>query len=160
MAASDSGGLNADFLDVLRTLNDAGAEFLLVGAHAMAVHGFPRATGDLDLLVRPTEENAERVLAGLRAFGAPVDAHGVTASDLATPGTVYQIGVPPRRIDILTRISGVSFDEASRDRLVVEMDGLAIPVVGRAALIRNKRAAGRDKDVADLKLLETPGTES
>lgn len=160
MAASDSSGLNADFVDVLRALIDAGAEFLLVGAHAMAVHGVPRATGDLDLLVRPSEDNAERVLAALRAFGAPVDAHGVTAGDLCRPGTVYQIGVAPRRIDILTRISGVSFDEASLDRLVVEMEGLSIPVLGRAALVKNKRAAGRDKDLADLRLLETPSGDS
>jgi hypothetical protein len=154
MAASGSSGLNEDFLDVLEALCGKSADFVVVGAHAMAVHGVPRATGDLDILVRPSAENAGRVLAALRAFGAPIDDHGITAADLTVPGTVYQIGLPPRRIDILTQISGVTFDEAWDSRIALSVPGLEIPVLGRAALARNKRAAGRDKDLADLRLLE------
>lgn len=145
--------LNEDFRDVLRELSAAGAEFVLVGAYAMAVHGVPRATGDIDLLVRPTPVNAERVLQALIRFGAPVEAHGLTVADLAAPGTVYQLGLPPRRIDILTQISGVEFDEAWRTRITVELEGLEVAVIGREALAKNKRAAGRDKDRVDLNLL-------
>lgn len=151
--AADSLGFNEDFADALAALLDAGAEFLVVGAHAMAVHGVPRATGDLDILVRASGANARKVLAALRAFGAPVDSHGVTEADLATRGTVYQIGLPPRRIDILTEISGVSFDDAWESRASIVVGARLIPVLGRDALARNKQAAGRDKDLADLRLL-------
>jgi len=157
MADSDSSGLNEDFLDLLRALSESHARFVVVGAHAMAVHGVPRATGDLDILVQPSSENAARVLEALRSFGAPVDAHGVTEDDLSVPGTVYQIGLPPRRIDILTQISGVTFEEAWDSRLTLAISGLEVPVLGRAALARNKRAAGRDKDLADLRLLDEQG---
>jgi len=151
---ADYPGLNPDFVDLLEALREADVEFVIVGAHAMAAHGVPRATGDLDVLVRPTRENARRVLEGLRRFGAPVDAHGITEEDFVTPGTVYQIGLPPRRIDILSSISGVSFDEAASERLVVEVDGLDLGFIGRRALLDNKRATGREKDLLDVKLLE------
>jgi len=147
-------GLNEDFVDVLRALGESGAEFIVVGAHAMAVHGVPRATGDLDILVRPTLENAHRVLQALRLFGAPVDAHGIRETDLATPGVVYQIGLPPRRIDILTEISGVSFDEAWATHVEVEISGIQAPFIGRQALLKNKRATGRDKDLVDARTLD------
>ena len=150
-------GLNDDFLDMLRALAEAGAEFVVVGAHAMAVHGVPRATGDLDVLVRPEPENAARVLRALRAFGAPVEQHEITEADLATPGLVYQIGLPPRRIDLLTQVSGISFDEAWADRVVVPVTDLEVSFIGRQALIANKRALGRDKDLADLVVLEGQG---
>jgi len=147
-------GLNEDFVDVLRALGGIEAEFLIVGAHAMAVHGVPRATGDLDILVRPTIQNAHRVLQALRLFGAPVDAHGIREADLATPGIVYQIGLPPRRIDVLTEISGVSFDEAWATHVEVEVVGLRIPFIGHEALLKNKRSTGRDKDLLDARTLE------
>lgn len=146
-------GLDRDFLDILRALVETGVEFLVVGAHAMALHGVPRATGDLDILVRPTPGNARRVIQAVRAFGAPVEAHGVRPSDFEAPDTVYQIGLPPRRVDLMTSITGVEFDEAWNSRQVVEIAGMAVPFLGRAALIRNKRAAGRDKDLVDLRLL-------
>ena len=146
---------NVDFLDILQALNEAGAEYVIVGAHAMAVHGVPRATGDLDLLTRPTTENAERVLEALQRFGAPVEQHGVTVADLTRPGTVHQIGLPPRRIDILTQVSGLEFDEVWTSRIEVDVEGLTVHVIGREALVRNKRAAGRDKDLVDLRILET-----
>lgn len=145
--------LNDDFREMLEALIDADVEFVIVGAHALAVHGVPRATGDIDVLVRPSPENAGRVIAALLAFGAPVAAHGVTRADFERPGNVYQIGLPPRRIDLLTEITGVSFDEAWADRVLVERDGLSLPFLSRAALLRNKDATGRDKDALDAKLL-------
>lgn len=146
--------MNEDFRDILALLLEHGAEFVVVGAHALAVHGVARATGDIDLLVRPDPDNAARVCRALAAFGAPLAAHGVRAEDLAQEGTIYQLGLPPRRIDVLTRIDGVSFDEVWRTRDVRLADGLQVPFVGREALLRNKRAAGRPKDLADVALLE------
>lgn len=150
---SAAAGFDRDFLDILRALTQAKAEFVIVGAHAMALHGVPRATGDLDLFVRSTSRNAARVVQGLAAFGAPLEAHGVGQEDFETPDTVYQIGLPPRRIDLMTSISGVDFDEAWRSRKTVEIEGMQVPFLGRDALIRNKKASGRDKDLVDLRLL-------
>lgn len=126
----------------------------MVGAHALAVHGVVRATGDLDIWVRPDAENAERVWKALARFGAPMAAMGLTIQDLRQPGTVYQIGLPPRRIDILTEISGVGFSEAWETRVLESVDGLTIPYLGRDALTRNKQASGRIKDLADIELLK------
>jgi hypothetical protein len=146
-------GFNEDFLDILVSLVNSGAEFIVVGAHALAVHGVPRATGDLDIVVRPTAENAGRVFAALREFGAPLEAHGVTSADFETPGRVYQIGEPPRRIDLLTALTGVDFDEAWTSRVLVEVAGMEIPFLGLEELRRNKSATGRDRDLLDLRLL-------
>ncbi len=145
--------MNQDFLDLLAALVQAGARFLVVGAHAMAVHGVPRATGDLDVWIARDAENADRVLAALARFGAPLAAVGISRDDLLRESEVLQVGLPPRRIDVLTSISGVSFDEAYPDRVTREVGGLAIPFLGRAALVRNKRASGRTKDLADLEAL-------
>jgi hypothetical protein len=130
----------------------AGVEFLLVGAHALAVYGRPRATGDLDLWVRPTRENAPRVMQALKAFGAP--SFDLTVEDLSTPENVFQIGVAPCRIDLLTTISGVDFETAWNHRTTLEIDGLSIPCIGRADLVANKRAVGRPRDLADVAELE------
>lgn len=146
--------LNEDFRDLLAALEAAGALYLVVGAHAMAVHGVPRATGDLDVWVRPDAINAVRVLQALIRFGAPIEAMNVKADDLARPGMIYQIGLPPRRIDILTEISAVDFDEAWASRLTQQIAGLDVPFLGRDALLRNKRASGRAKDLSDVALLE------
>lgn len=146
--------LNEDFVDLLRSLLEARVEFVVVGAHALAAHGLPRATGDLDVFVRPSAGNASRIMIALHHFGAPVEAHGVTQSDFEVPDSVYQIGLPPRRIDILTSISGVSFDEAQASRLVLDIEGMELPLLGRAALVKNKRAAGRPKDIVDADALE------
>jgi hypothetical protein len=150
-------GLNPDFLDVLEAFVRTDVEFLVVGAHALAVHGIPRATGDLDLWVRPSDSNAKRVEAALLVFGAPLQLHGVSADDFSRPGAVYQIGLPPRRIDILTQISGVDFDEGLASRVTVSVRGLPVGFLGREALLANKRAAGRDKDLLDVKMLEEKG---
>ena len=151
---SAEAGLNEDFLDLLRALDGARADYVVVGAYALAVHGIPRATGDIDILVRPAADNAARVHAALLRFGAPLAAHGIEAAAFETPDVVYQLGLPPRRIDLLTSISGVAFEEAIGTAVVLEIAGLRVPFLGREALLRNKRAAGRDKDLLDVKLLE------
>jgi hypothetical protein len=144
--------VNRDFVEILSELFAAGADFLVVGAHALAAHGVPRATGDLDIWIRPTPENADRVLNALRRFGAPL--HDLERDDLTCTDTVFQIGVPPARVDILAGISGVVFDDAWKRRLVVSVDGVDLPVISRADFIANKRAAGRAKDLLDLALLD------
>ena len=127
---SAASGFNDDFLDVLRALVESGAEFVIVGAHALAVHGVPRATGDLDILIRPTENNAKMVIEALEAFGAPIKDHGVSEVILVAEGIVYQLGLPPRRIDLMTGLSGVDFDEAWSTRVEIEIDGMPIPFLG------------------------------
>jgi hypothetical protein len=144
--------MNPDFLDMLSALSDAGADYLVVGAHAVAVHGRPRATGDLDIWTRPTPENAQRVWKALEAFGAPLGA--IELSDLSSDDLVFQIGIAPNRIDILTDIGRVEFEDAWRNRVTVEMHGLAVPVIGREELIRAKREVGRPRDLADVAELE------
>lgn len=139
---------------MIHALNNAGVEYLVVGAHAMAVHGVPRATGDFDIWVNPSPDNADRVIEALDEFGAPVAAHGITVEDLAKPDTVYQIGLPPRRIDLMTGISGVQFADAWPARIIVELEGAHIPCIGLSDLVKNKRASGRTKDLVDLEILE------
>jgi hypothetical protein len=144
--------LNPDYRDMLSALSEEDVDFLLVGAFAMAAHGLPRATGDIDIWVRPSSENAERVWRALRRFGAPT--HDLTVGDLAEPDVEFQIGVAPRRIDLLTSIDGVSFEEAWPHRVTVTLEELSLPVLARVHLIQNKRAAGRARDLADLAWLE------
>lgn len=144
--------LNPDFHDILREFNAAEVEFLLVGAYALAVHGLPRATGDIDLWVACSPVNASRIMTALTRFGAPFLDIGL--DDFTTPDIVYQIGISPRRIDILTSIDGLSFDEAWPERLEVPIEGLTVPVLSRRHLLVNKRAAGRPKDRADADWLE------
>ena len=149
--------LNTDFRDMLSALLDAHAEFLLVGAYALAVHGVPRATGDMDLLLRPSSENAARVMTALQHFGAPL--FDLSQDDLQQPDTVFQIGLAPRRIDLLTSIDGVDFEEAWRERIETTVEGLVIQVIGQQHLIQNKRAVGRPKDMADVAWLEAEREE-
>ena len=144
--------LNPDFSDMLSAFCDQNVEFMVVGAYAMSFHGFPRATGDLDLWIRSSEANAQRVWNALVQFGAPTA--NLTLGDFKTKGTVFQIGVAPCRIDILTQISGVEFDEALAHSKVVKIAGLNIRVIGRDDLVRNKKSAGRPKDEADVAWLE------
>ncbi|EMI28691.1 nucleotidyltransferase [Rhodopirellula europaea] len=147
---------NPDFKDMLLALSDAKIDFLLVGAYAVAAHGHPRATGDLDLWVRPDAETAPKVYRVLAEFGAPL--HDLTVDDLATPGMVFQIGIEPSRIDILTAISGVAFDDAWENKLNIELDDIKLNVIGRDDLIVNKRACGRPKDIADAETLDPSGS--
>jgi hypothetical protein len=144
--------MNRDFNDMLSALSAEGVEYLVVGAYALAAHGFPRATGDIDIWVRPTPENARRLWRALAGFGAPLA--GIERSDFERSGTVYQIGVAPNRIDLLTEIDGVAFEEAWPGRLVRRVEDADVAVIGRGDLIRNKRATGRTRDLADAEQLE------
>ena len=143
-----------DFRDVLVELHDAGAEFVILGGHAVAFHGYPRATKDIDLLVRAEPNNAKRVYQALAAFGAPLQNFHVSEADFATYDGVLQIGLPPRRIDILNRADGISFDEAVAEGVSLELEGRRIPVIGLKALLKNKLASGRPQDLADIVALE------
>ncbi len=142
-----------DFHDLLSELLRSEAMFLVVGAHALSVHGVPRATADLDVWVSPDPANAVRVYEALLRFGAPLEELGVNLTDLTEPDMVAQFGLPPYRLDILTSISGVTFDAAWKDRAHGFVEGVEVPVLGLAAFIRNKRATGRIKDLADLEAL-------
>ena len=136
---------------MLLAFEDAEVEYLVVGAYALAAHGIPRATGDLDLWVKATQENAKRVLLALSKFGAPSES--LTVEELATENLVFQIGISPRRIDILTSITGVSFEDASQRPLNVELDGIQVRVLGRNDLIKNKEATARPQDLVDVEKL-------
>lgn len=146
--------MSPDFRDLLSTFNANDVEYLVVGAYALAAHGRVRATGDLDIWVRPAPENAARVLKALAAFGAPL--RDLTAADLIQPGLVFQIGVAPLRIDILTAIDGVEFADAWAARMMTRFTDQPVAVLSVEYLIRNKRAAGRAQDLADLEWLEHP----
>lgn len=147
--------MSPDFKDLLSAFNAHRVEYLVVGAHALAAHGHVRATGDLDVWVRSDPDNARRVLQAVRAFGAPL--HDLTEADLTVPGTVFQIGVAPIRIDVLTSIDGVTFEEAWTDRITANFVDLPVPVLSARHLIRNKRAVGRPQDLADVDWLEKAG---
>ena len=144
--------MNQDFVDLLRAFVAHDVRFLVVGAYALALHGRPRATGDLDIWVEATPDNAARVMAALAAFGAPMS--DIAETDFATPGVVYQIGVPPGRIDILTDLTGITFAEAWPGRLHRPFGDVAVDFIGRDAFIRNKRATGRAKDLVDIDGME------
>jgi hypothetical protein len=144
--------MNRDFAEMLNALSAESVEFLVVGAYAVAGHGLPRATGDIDLWVRPVAENAARVWKALERFGAPRSR--LTVDIFTQPDIVYQIGLPPNRIDLLTGIDGVSFDEAWADRVDCVVDGVAFPMISRHHLVMNKRATGRPQDLADVARLE------
>jgi hypothetical protein len=144
--------MSPDFLDIVRALLEAEARFIIVGAYAVNLYVDPRATGDLDIWVEPSVQNAKRVFRALEDFGAPLQ--GVSEFDFATPGVTFQIGVSPLRIDILTEISGVTFADAWEDRSMHPFGPFTIAFLGKRTLIRNKRATARPKDLADLDSLE------
>jgi len=144
--------VNPDFRDLLSAFNAHGVEYLVVGAHALAAHGHVRATKDLDVWIRPGAGNAARVLAALTTFGAPLQ--DLREEDLARPGLVFQIGVAPIRVDVITVIDGVEFEDAWPDRLEATFGDLQVPVLSRHHLIANKKAAGRLQDLADVARLE------
>jgi hypothetical protein len=144
--------LNPDFRDILSSFDAEGVEYLVVGGYALAAHGLPRATGDIDLWVRATPENASRVHRALIAFGAPADRF--QEADFASDDLILQIGVPPSRVDVITSIEGVSFDEAWPNREVIVVDGIGVSVIGRRELLKNKRTVGRPQDRADVARLE------
>ena len=143
--------LNQDFRDILSALNTERAEYLLVGAYAVAAHGIPRATGDIDLWIRPTAKNAEAVWNALEKFGAALS--HFSPADLEKPDLVFQFGVAPRRIDLMTSIEGVEFDAAWAERVSFTIDALEVPTISLRHLIINKRATGRPQDIADASRL-------
>jgi Nucleotidyl transferase of unknown function (DUF2204) len=147
--------LAPDFDEFIGSLNVHGVEFLIVGAYALAFHGAPRFTGDLDVLVRPTLENADRLLVVVREFG--FDAPELTPDIVIDPRRLIQMGVEPVQIHVMSAISGVSWDDAWRTHDTVVLDGRTIPFIGRDAMLVNKRAAGRPKDLADIDALKSAG---
>ena len=144
--------LQKDLREFVALLNSLTIDYVVVGGHAVAFHGHPRLTGDIDFLVRPTRENAERVLAAVTAFGFAQAR--LSIEDFTRPDTVVQMGRPPNRIDLLTSVSGISFEEAWDSRVAGELDGLPVPFLGLQSLLKNKQAAGRDNDLTDVKRLK------
>jgi len=144
--------LNPDFKDMLSCLNDERAEYIIVGAYALAAHGHVRATGDIDIWIRSSADNATKVIRALKTFGAPTS--NVSETDLLLPDLIPQIGVAPCRIDIITGIDGVAFDDAWPNKLAVTVDGVDIYVLSKSDLLKNKTAAGRDKDQGDVAWLK------
>lgn len=144
--------VNRDYRDLFAEFNAHSVEFLIVGAYALAVHGHLRATKDLDVWVRPSEENARKVFRALQAFGAVTE--GLTETDLAMPGVFVQLGVAPVRIDVLSSIDGVGFEQAWANRVAATYGDQPVFVISRADLIINKRASARLQDLADVEALE------
>jgi hypothetical protein len=144
--------LNEDYKDMLRTLCDEKAKFILVGAYAMAAHGYPRATMDIDIWVMPSIENVDAVLRALNRFGAPIKS--LSREDLLKEGTIFQIGVAPRRIDIITTLSGLQFEETYQKSIPLNIEGIEVRIPSIEDMIRNKKASGRTKDLADVEALE------
>lgn len=144
--------LNEDYRDILQALFDEKVKYILIGAYALAAYGYPRATMDIDIWVMPSPDNAEAVLRALRSFGAPLQ--NLTKKDLEEDGTVFQIGVAPRRIDIITAATGLNFEHTYQNSVLVNIDGIDVHIPSIADLIINKRATGRTKDLADAEALE------
>jgi len=144
--------LNPDFRDMLSCLNDERVEYIVVGAYALAAHGYVRATGDIDIWVRNSETNAPKVVRALKMFGAPTA--NLSEDDFLTPDLIVQIGVAPCRIDIISGIDGLGFDEAWQSKIPVNVDGLDIFILSKANLLKNKLAANRDKDQGDIAWLK------
>ena len=143
--------LAKDLREFIELLNSRRVDYIVVGGHAVAFHGHPRFTGDIDFLLRPSSENAERVINAVEAFG--FSPPGLSPEDFVRESTVVQLGYPPNRIDLLTSISGVPFEEAWSGKLSGELDGLPVFFLGWDALLKNKRASGRDKDLVDVNKL-------
>jgi hypothetical protein len=144
--------LNNDYRDILLALSNRKVKFLLIGAYAMAAHGYPRSTIDSDLWIMPDAENAVLVLKALEDFGAYIGS--LSVDDLQKEGLVFQIGVAPRRIDILTSVDGLKFEDAFANSQTIEIEKIPIQVLSLTDLIKNKRSTGRTKDLADAELLE------
>jgi hypothetical protein len=144
-------GLSKDWREFLELLNSRGVDYVIVGAHSLAFHGRPRHTGDLDILVRATPENAAKLVGLLNQFGFADS--GFKESDFTEPEQTIQLGRAPNRIDLLTSISGVTTDDAFATKISAMLDGIPVFILGKDALIRNKRAVGRPQDLADLDAL-------
>lgn len=147
--------ISSDFKELLQAFNAARVKYLIVGANAVGYHGHPRGTRDFDVWSERSQQNAENVYRALASFGAPLT--DVSASDFASDDLIYQIGVEPIRVNVITSISGVEFNEAWPNRAEDEFHGLPVAFIGKADLIKNKRASARHKDLADVEeLLKSP----
>ena len=144
--------LNSDFRDILSAFCEEKVEFMVVGAYAVAAHGLPRATGDIDLWIKRSDDNADRVWTALAKFGAPLQ--NLSKRNFLTSDTVVQLGVTPHRIDILTQITAVNYEEADAHKTFIDLEGMMIPVIGLSHLIHNKSAVGRPQDNADVERLK------
>jgi len=145
--------LNEDYRDMLHVLSEEKVRFILVGAYALAAHGYPRATMHIDIWVMPSPDNADAVLRALSRFGAPLN--NLTKEDLLKDGTIFQIGVAPRRIDIITTVTGLQFENTYQNSISVNIEGIEVRIPSIDDLILNKRATGRTKDLADAEALES-----
>ncbi|MCK4909642.1 MAG: nucleotidyltransferase [Planctomycetes bacterium] len=143
--------LNEDYKEMLQRLLNNKVKFLVVGAYAMGAYGYPRATGDIDVWVETSPENSEKIYRSLSEFNAPLSE--ATIKTFCEKGIIFQIGVPPRRIDIITGIDGVDFKQAYQARQNIEIEGIEIPFLSKEDLIKNKESTGRDKDKLDAKNL-------
>ncbi len=143
--------LNQDFKEFVQSLNDNGVRYLIVGGYAVAMHGHPRYTMDLDVWVEAVPENATRVVRALHQFG--FESLGLTEADFLEPDQIIQLGRPPRRIDILTSLTGIEFEPCYPARVEVDVDGVAVAFIGLADLRKNKQASGRHQDLADIESL-------
>lgn len=143
--------LNEDYKEILRILLENKAEFLIVGAYAMAAHGYPRATADFNIWVGSDSENSKKIYASLAEFGVPLAE--ITPDTFTEEGIIFQIGVAPRRIDIITAIDGVEFNKAFQEKTIVEIENLKLPFLSKENLIKNKQSTKREKDKLDLKTL-------
>jgi hypothetical protein len=141
-----------DFYEFLQLLNAHCVDYVIVGGYAVARHGYPRFTGDLDVLVLPSQPNAEKIMTVLDAFGFSFD--NLSAQDFLQPGMIVQLGIAPGRIDLITSIEGVSNEDVFSTKVTDQWEDLAVFIIGLEQLIRNKRAAGRPQDIADAAMLE------
>ena len=145
--------LNKDYKEMLQILLDNQVEFLVVGAYAMGAYGYPRATGDFDIWVLTGVENSRKIYKSLGRFGAPLEQ--IAENAFAEDGVIFQIGVAPRRIDIITHIDGVEFQQAFKRAEIIEIDALEVPFICKEDLIRNKESTGREKDRLDARVLRS-----
>ena len=149
---SGSTALNQDFKEFIRSLNDNTVRYLVVGGYAVALHGYPRYTKDMDVWVEMTTENASRVIEALNQFG--FGSLDLKAADFMIPDQIIQLGYPPRRIDLLTTLPGVEFSECYASRITTDMDGVSVNFIDLENLKKNKKATGHHQDLADLEALE------
>jgi hypothetical protein len=140
--------LNEDYKEMLQILLEEQVDFMIVGAYALGAHGFPRATGDMDIWVKPNEKNSGKLHKALARFGVPIEQ--IEVDDFSVEGIIFQIGVIPRRIDIITKIDGVAYGEADEDKITIEIEGFKIPIISLENLIKNKMSTGRKKDEVDV----------
>jgi hypothetical protein len=143
--------IQPDFKELFEFLNAQDVEYLVVGGYALAFHGAPRYTGDLDVYVKPDEKNADRILRALEEFG--FDSLGLTVEDFKVADRVVQLGVPPVRVDLITSISGVSWEEAASGSVETRYGNVPVRILGREEFIRNKKAVGRARDMADIEAI-------